>query len=267
MRLPRFLLALLVLDGSCALTVFEAHTGSGVHARQATLIWRSRGPCAGYDCLQENVYPVPDSARRGEGVILIRVCSDRPLALAIATASVPPTALADWMRQMYNLPSENVVVGRTGDRATPVLGYAATELWWAASRDDLPPSLDAVAADRIVIEHIGRRPGRLAALPFEGAPHYVDAVHRLIAELRMRAKAVGVVNGYYLDRPTRAMAQRVQRCKRLLARSGLDRARYVIRIVPWPGGWTSDPPDPHPVMPSVALYEVLSDRPASRGAI
>jgi hypothetical protein len=246
-----------IVLGSIAMSVLAAPI------QRMSLIGRSEGPCVAYDCLQEFLYPLPEPVRRGEGVFLVRIDSDLPLTLAIATASVPPSAVADWMGEYYNFNPVNVLVGRARPSIPTAARYAGTEVWWAASRDELPATLDVVHSNQIVIDRIGVRPKGLSRLPFEGAPDYVGAIHQLVKELRRRPNALGVVNGYYLDRTTKAMSRRLGHCERLLASSGLDRRRFVVRHIRWPGEWSDGPPDPRPVRPSVFLYEILPEGPVS----
>jgi hypothetical protein len=226
---------------------------------RVSLIGRSDAPCAGYDCLQEFLYPIAELPRRGEGVFLVRIDSDLPLAFAIATASVPLRAVTYWLGEAYGVDPANVLVGRGRPMAPTAARFAATELWWAASREELPAALDRVNSTRVIIDRLGVRSIDLPA--FEGSPDYIGAIQQLVTELRRRPNAIGIVNGYYIYRTTRSMSRRLRQCERLLANSGLDRRRFVVRHIRWTGGVSIAPQDPQPVRPSVFLYEILPEEP------
>lgn len=67
---------------------------------------------------------------------------------------------------------------------------------------------------------------------------------------------VGIVLGYYYDKPSQLMKKRLREVRRGLEKSGVQHSRYFVRLSPWSGERSIDPAEPELVYPSFFVVEV-----------
>jgi hypothetical protein len=67
---------------------------------------------------------------------------------------------------------------------------------------------------------------------YRGVGDYKSAVAQLVKNLEANADSKGAVFGYFLERPSAKIQQRLRESKRILERSGLSRDRYLVRPMP-----------------------------------
>ncbi len=225
-------------------------------APEATLVERCEGGCSGYSHVMETTLTLARYTEPLAETVALRVCSRRSMPLALATAAMNPHAYAGWMIDVYNFSPQSVVFLRSEDCLGSNPDVAVAELWSVPRGARLPPHVEAIVSCRLHTSFLGTKPRRTEELPFEGAVNYRVALRQLIAELRAKPNAVGVVYGYVLERPSSVIRRRIAEAQRILEQSGLPSNRYLVRLRYWDGEYGIDPPDPKPLYPSVYLVEV-----------
>jgi|SRR5581483_6696247 len=220
------------------------------------LIWQAEWLCSGPDCLQEKFLLWPDDLRGGNGVVFVRVCSVQTLLSAFANAAVSPIEIASWVEYYYHFKSEQIMFVRGIGCNAKTNEIATTEIWWARSMDSGPQWVDGIMAKQLKLSYLGMPSSQENRLPFEGSVDYRASVRELIAELKLRPTAFGLVAGYYLDRPTRKMIRAVEESTRLLKQARISSGKYNSSLRKWPGEWTISPPDPKPNSPTIILYDI-----------
>jgi hypothetical protein len=90
-----------------------------------------------------------------------------------------------------------------------------------------------------------------------GSRHYIATAQLLIKRLRTEPRLVGIVLGYYYDAPSELMKRRLREVQRKLRESGIHPNRYFVRLSPWSGERSVDPPEREPVYPSFFAVEIV----------
>lgn len=229
--------------------------GQGNPQPEAKLVKRCESGCSGSSAVMEATIDLLHYFAKPPDTVAIRVCTKEPMPVALSVAATDPIYVTRWLAKVHNYPSERVVFLRSEDCIGNDPQVAATELWAIAKGAVLPASVESVRANRVESEPIGANKNTAT----KGASNYRAAAQKLIAELRVRPDAVGIVLGYYYKRPTSIMQRRLREVRRLFAQSGLPQERYFVRLASWNGEYGIDPPDPEPRYPSVSIVEVTRD--------
>lgn len=172
-----------------------------------------------------------------------------PLALSIAAMN--PFAVARALNLGYNFALERILFLRSQDCLGSKSAVAPTELWAIPKGAALPTFAESIKSSHAQLEILGTK----TLLP-NGTTNYRLAVRQLGTKLRAAPEAVGVVLGYYFKRPSPQMKRRVREVQKILEQSGLPRDRYSVRLMPWPGERSIDPPEPEPKYPNVLVVEI-----------
>jgi hypothetical protein len=167
------------------------------------------------------------------GILVVRLCSEKPLPVAIATAAIEPLTLARYLAR-YSIPEEKIVVSRSASCQGKLATNTATELWLARAESHVPQALESIKACQIQIQEIKSGSDAQRKIMI-GTYDYVPAVKRLIVELKADPHATGTVLGYYLQHPPRAIRKKLERARRLLQKSGLPVNRYAVQPLYWTG--------------------------------
>lgn len=229
--------------------------GQGNTQLDARLVNRCESGCSGSSTVMEATIDLLHYFAKPPDMVAIRVCSKEPMPVAISVAATDPIYLTRWLAKVHNYPSEHVVISRAVDCIGNNPQVAATELWAIPKGAEPPASVESVRANQVQSETIGANKNTAT----KGASNYRAAAQKLIAKLRTRPDAVGIVLGYYYNRPTPIMQRRLREVRMLLEKSGLQQDRYFVRLAPWNGEYGIDPPDPEPRYPSVFIVEVARD--------
>lgn len=183
--------------------------------------------------------------------VAVRVCSKEPMPFALATAAADPFHIADLLIGGYGYSPEQVLFVRAGDcLSSKDPSRPATEIWAIAEGALLPPHVEALESNQIRLISLGKRPVN------RGVRDYRTALQELIQELRRNPVSVGVVFGYFLERPSPMLRRRLREVTRTLERSGLPPDRYLVRPQRWDNEVSTYPPDSEPKYPSVFVVEV-----------
>lgn len=203
--------------------------------------------------INENILTLTLSlSSQARAKVAIRVCSRETMLFALPTAGADPFLIADRLVNTYAYPPERVLFLRSEDclssdnQAEPV-----TEIWTLPQGSTLPPHVEALRSDQIRRISLGERPAN------RGVRDYRAALQRMIQHLRANPASVGVVFGYFLERPSPVLRRRLREVTRILEQSGLPRGRYLVRPDSWNDEASTIPPDSEPQYPSVFVVEVV----------
>jgi hypothetical protein len=221
----------------------------------AKLIHRSERSC-GYSCAQEVAIDLGGiHANQPDDRVAVRFCSKQSLPLALSTAAAAYGYVTSELSDIYNYTPQRILILRSEDCLGPNPAVTATEFWVIPQGAAPPASVESVSSKQVHSEAIGRK-----NLSVEGSRDYRTAVRELIAKLRARPEAVGVVLGNYYNRPSPAMRRRLREVRGLLRQSRLPQDRYFVRLAPWTGEYRINPPETEPKYPSVSIVEISRDR-------
>lgn len=186
--------------------------------------------------------------------VAIRICSKERIVIAMATAAANPFQIADKFVNGYAYPPERVVFLRSEDCLSDKdPSISATEIWAIPEGATLPHYVEALTFNQIRLISLGRKPAN------RGVRDYKAALQKLIDNLRSNPKNFGVAVGYFLDRPSKALQQRMREVRTLLQQSGLPRERYLVHLTCWPDEVSTYPPDSEPRYPDVFVIEMAND--------
>jgi hypothetical protein len=245
--------ALFVITG--LLLFFGVSPGQGGNKPEAVQVRRYERAGSGFDAITEANYELTRIAGRPDDVAVVRVCSREPMPLALSSAAMNPFTVARALNQGYNFALERILFLRSEDCLGSDSAVAATELWAVPRGAALPTFVESIKSSQARLEIVGTK-----TLLAAGTKNYRLAIKELTTKMRAAPEATGVVVGYYFKQPSPEMKRRVSDAQNLLEQSGLPRARYSVRLMPWPGERSIDPPEPEPKYPSVFLVELLKAR-------
>lgn len=181
--------------------------------------------------------------------IAIRVCSQEPIAFALATAAADPFLIADFLHG-YGYSSDRVIFLRSEDCMSTNQLVPATEIWVIPEGASLPSHSEAITSSQIRLSPLGRMSTS------RGMRDYKAALSKLVQNLRTNPSSVGLVVGYFLKKPSPTLRQRMDDVTRALEQSGLPRERYLVRLTYWPDEFSVYPPDPEPQYPNISVIEL-----------
>lgn len=187
-----------------------------------------------------------DKARIG-----VRVCSKEPMSFALVTASADPFHIAERLIDRHGYLPARIIYLRSDDclssqnQAEPV-----TEVWVIPEGASPPSHVEAATGSQVRLTSLGKEQVN------RGVRDYRVALQKLIRDLRVKQDAVGVVFGYFLNRPSQVLQRRLREVTRTLKRSGLPPERYLVRPMAWNDEVSTYPPDTEPNYPSLFLLEI-----------
>ena len=249
MRLKRcrgvFLLCVLLLSGSQTAGRSNAET-------PAKLFTRYEG-VAGANRLGEDVLTLTLSLSAEERkTVAIRVCSKEPMPFALATAGADPFRIAELLTDSHGYTPEQVMYLRSEDcSSSKAQAKAVTEVWAVPQGASLPTHVQAFTSNEVMLTSLGKEQAN------RGARDYKTASQKLVQNLRANPSSVGVVFGYFLERPSPVLRRRLREVRRTLEQSGLPQERYLVRPKAWDDEVSTYPPDAEPQYPSVFVVEVM----------
>lgn len=224
--------------------------GQESRQREARLV---RSPFAGGDALhviQEAALDLKEYASGANDTVAIRVCSREPMPVALSIATANPFIMLEYLEH-YGFSRERVLLLRSEDCLSENPAIAVTEFWAIPRGAAPPPSVESLRSSQVQLEVV-RTEDRI-----ESAENYNAALQQLITKLRAKPEAIGVVIGFYNERPTSALEQNLREARRVLGQNGLSATRFFIRATPLSG--VSEDGEPEPSYPSVFVIEVTRD--------
>jgi hypothetical protein len=187
-------------------------------------------------------------------MVAVRVCSQKPLPFALAIAGANPFHIAELLRGGYAYSPEHVLFLRSEDcLPSKDPSRPATEIWAIPEGASLPAHVEAAESDQIRRISLSKRSVN------RGARDYRTALQKLVKDLRGHPASVGVVFGYFLERPRPELKHRLREVTKTLKRSRLPPNRYLVLLMNWDDEVSTYPPDSEPQYPSVFVVEVASD--------
>ena len=218
---------------------------------EAILANRFESYVGGYR-LHESLAALSESLREPGTKLAVRVCSNRSLRDALAIAAASPVAVHDYIIEAEGYTPERVLLLRANDCVSSNANYTAIELWVVPQDAAPPPSIESFRACQVSIRSL------LTRELGESADDYRNGLRQLIATLRERPQAIGLVTGFYYERrrrPLLTVRRSLHEARRLLRQSRIPPDRYIIRLKPWNDVWSPDYPEPS--YPAVSTIEVV----------
>jgi hypothetical protein len=218
----------------CSCLAPLAASGGAQGAAPAVMVTRYEVGGSSLDSMSE--YSAPILHYLGESpssILVIRLCSDKPLPVAIATAAVEPVTLGRYLSR-YSVPEERIVVSRSESCAGKLADTTATELWVAPAGGPPPDAKESVKLCQVKVRELKSHADETKGVKI-GVSNGNLAVRRLVSELKADPDSTGIVLGYYLGEPADALEKQLARAQRLLAESGLPPGRYYARPMHWTG--------------------------------
>ncbi len=178
----------------------------------------------------------------------IRLCSQKPLAVALATATADPFLIVDRLRA-YGYPLDRIMFLRSEDCLSRNQSQSVTEVWTIPEMAPLPSNVEAFKSSQVKLIPLGKDPGRL------GMRDYKRALTKLIQRLRANPRSTGIIVGYTLGKTSPALQRRMREVRRTLQQSGIPSERYLVHLMGWPDEYSEHPPDPEARYPNVSVIE------------
>jgi len=252
MRQCVFLLCLLLISGLQTVGQSNVETTAKLFTRYKD--------GAGVNKLLEDVLTLVlsvDSKDRTK--VAVRVCSKQPMPFALATAEADPFRIAEFLIGNQGYTPERVIYLRS-EECLPSEDPAGsiTEVWAIPQGASLPPYVEAFTSNQVRLTSLGKEQAN------RGVRDYKAALQKLIQDLRANPSGVGVIFGYFLERPSPALQRRLREVTRTLEQSGLPRERYLVRPKAWDDEVSTYPPDSEPKYPSVFVVEVAKAKDNAR---
>jgi hypothetical protein len=241
----------LLLSFSALLLGQEANQPKAIPSRRLV----TRGEM--YSPLQEIYLDLEGSASKPGDMIAMRICSREPLPLAMFLSVVSPVGIGERIaRESINgrlfFSPDQIMILRSADCPVTHPPYVPLEFWGVPKGAALPPSVESVKLCQIKVESIGSEENLKTNLSFN------EALRKLESGLRANPEAVGIIRGYYNNRPSRIMRHNIREAQRILGQSGLSRNRYFIRLIP-SAGYDSSYPEPEPKYPDISIVRIKRD--------
>jgi hypothetical protein len=187
--------------------------------------------------------------------VAIRVCSKEPIPFALATAGANPFRIAELLSDSYGYSPEQVIFLRSENcLSSKNPSRSITEVWAVPQGAQLPPHDEALTSNQVRLTSLGKEQAN------RGVRDYKTALQKLIQDLRANPLAVGVIFGYFLERPSSALQRRLREVTRTLEQSGLPRERYLVSPKAWDDEISTYPPDSEPTYPSVFVVDAKPSR-------
>ena len=216
---------------------------------EAQLFIRYEHPQA-YTRIGESLQALSHPIRKDDrSLAAIRLCSKKPLAIALTTAVADPFLIAEILED-FGYPPARIMFLLSASCSSPNQSRPATEVWTIPEKAQLPSNIDAFTSSQVKLIPFGKGQGRL------GTRDYKRATTKMIQHLRANPLSTGIVVGYILHKPSPALRRSMREVTRTLEKSGLPRERYLVQLIYWPDEFSEHPPDPEAQYPNVSVIEI-----------
>ncbi len=223
--------------------------------REARLV---RSPFAGGDVMhviQEAALDLKEHASGAGDMAAIRLCSKEPMPVALSTAAASPFIMLEYLEH-HGFSRERVLLLRSEECLGANPAIAITEFWAIPKGATPPPSVESISSSQARLEVVRTED------MIKNAKGYRAALHQLIAKLRAKPEAAGVIVGAYYETPSPALEQNLRKAQRMLERNGLSAERFYVRVKPLLGERPDD--EPQPKYPSLFVVEVAKAKDSAR---
>lgn len=214
-------------------------------AAQSQLVRRYENGC-GNSCAQELAIDIGKATRAPDDRLAVRLCSRKPLAAALVTATAPPDYVLTILKGSYGYTEDRIWFLVSPDCETKTNAATTTEFWVVPKAAQLPSATQTVVSTQVHVDQLGA--------PIGDAASYGKLSSNLIQKLRANPGAVGVVVGYYYQKPSPLLRRRLRAIDNSLRQSGLSKDRYFTHLMRWPGEYAAS--DPEPTYPSGVIIEL-----------
>jgi hypothetical protein len=202
--------------------------------------------------IQEAALDLKEYAGGSGDIAAIRVCSKEALPVALTTATASPFIMLQYLEH-YGFSRERILFLRAEDCLDNNPAIAATEFWAVPKGAAPPPSVESIKSSQAGLEIV--RTGDT----IKSGNDYQVALRQLIARLRAKPEAVGVVVGSYNEKPGPLLQENLNGARRALERSKLSADRYFVCLTA-PSGRSEDPSELEPEYPDLFIVEVSNAR-------
>lgn len=238
-------LILIVMLISLGLT--ESSIGQSNSPVAAKLVHRYEHGC-GYSCDQELAIDIGLNGRDASNIMAVRLCSKGSLPMALATAAAPPFYVIDILTGSYNYATDRILLLRSEDCLGADPAKAATEYWYVPKGATLPPYVEQIKSCQVQPGVMGWRG------MFKSERSYRAALRQVPKWLGVNPDRIGVVLGYYINRPSPVLERELNETERFLQRSGIPKDKYIVHLMRWTGEYEED--EPEPKFPNISIIEV-----------
>lgn len=217
-----------------------------------------RSPFAGGDVvhvIQEAALDLKEYASGSGDMVAIRLCSKEPMPVALSTAAASPFIMLEYLEH-YGFSQERVLLLRSEDCLGDNSAIAVTEFWAVPKGATPPPSVESIKSSQARLEVVRTED------TIKNAKGYRAALQQLIAKLRAKPEAAGVVVGTYYENPSPALEQNLRKAQKVLEQNGLSANRFYVRVQPLLGERADD--EPQPKYPSLFVVEVAKAKDSAR---
>jgi hypothetical protein len=251
MRLP----LALTLELLSFTVLFAGQSGNRLEAK---LVHRYERRC-GYSCAQELAIDLGGVyGKNPDDTVAVRFCSKEPLPVALSTSAADYAYVITILQGSYGYTPERILFLRAEDCIGSDKVIAATEFWVIPGGAARPASVELINSNQARIDPLGMK-GLMGS-----GRSYRAALKGLATKLHANSGAVGVIVGYYYKRPSLVMKRRLRDVQKILLRSGLPPERYFVRLAPWTGERSVNPPEPEPKYPNLFVVELAKARDTAR---
>lgn len=217
-----------------------------------------RSPFAGGDVMQviqEAALDLKEYASGSGDMVAIRLCSKEPMPVALSTAAASPFIMLEYLEH-YGFSRERVLLLRSEDCLGDNPAIAVTEFWAIPKGAAPPQSVESIRSNQAQLEVVRTED------TIKGPKGYRAALQQLIAKLRAKPEAAGVIVGAYYENPSPALEQNLRKAQRVLEQNGLSANRFYVRATPLLGERAEN--EPHPKYPSLFVVEVAKAKDNAR---
>jgi hypothetical protein len=172
-----------------------------------------------------------------ESNLVIRLCSDANLPVAISSAAVDPLLLSEFLGsqnpQKPSISFDRIFIDRSANCSGRYATTTAVELWQTFGKG-VPDSKEMISACKIRTTEFKSTVDTKKTY-IHGVSKYKTAIKRLISVLKGNKNTFGSITGHYISEPKSEVRNKLRIATSLLKKSGLAENRYDIRLMPWRG--------------------------------
>ena len=190
-------------------------------AANSQLVRRYENGC-GHSCAQELAIDIGTATRASDDKLAVRLCSRKTLAAALATATAPTDYLFSILKGSYGYTDDRIWFLLSPDCEAKTTSLTTTEFWVVPKGVQLPGAVQSVVSTQVQVDQLGA--------PIGDAESYGKLSSDLIQKLRANRGAVGVVVGYYYEKPSPLLRRRLREVDNSLRQSGLAKERYSTHL-------------------------------------
>ena len=191
----------------------------------------------------EDVLAFPPIATSTQRQLVIRVCSDAPMPIAIMQSALNPKEVTRFLASKFGYDEHRILLERS-DKCYVKNGSVAPIEFWSVGAFRPSPDAEVYPADRVDYGSIGFDPSECTL------HNERRTIEQLISTMKSQPGIYARVTGYYLKSPSRELARNLAAARKLLLKSGVHPDRYRVDVQRWHFG-DSACAQSEPTQPSV----------------